>query len=169
MMKLRQLKQADIDGMLDWMHDPKVNKYFRFNAANATRDTVDAFIKEAQVAANNNSDYHFAIVNDDDEYMGTVSLKHIDNEKKEAEYAIAVRSKFHHMGVGSFATKSILDFAFNELNLESVYLNVLSENTGAKKLYEKMGFVVYMHESNAVEINGDYKDLYWYRINKKSN
>ena len=31
-MKLRLLQQKDAAGMLEWMHDEEVNKYFRFRA-----------------------------------------------------------------------------------------------------------------------------------------
>jgi len=33
-----------------------------------------------------------------------------------------------------------LDYAFNELNLQKISLEVLELNTGALKLYEKLGF-----------------------------
>jgi diamine N-acetyltransferase len=167
-MIIRPFEKSDVDGMLDWMHDPNVNRFFRFNAAAATKESVIQFINEAEKAASNNTDYHFAIAKDDGEYIGTVSLKHIDKTKNDAEYAIAIRSAFHHQGAGQFATKAILAFAFEKLNLESVYLNVLSDNTNAKALYEKIGFVWYEHEKDAFETNGIKKDLDWYRITKNN-
>ena len=72
-------------------------------------------------------DMHFAIVDDkNDEYLGTISLKHIDYKNHNAEYAISTRKKVRGSGIAQKSTELILDYAFNNLDLHKVYLNVLS-------------------------------------------
>lgn len=44
-------------------------------------------------------------------------------------------------GIGTDTMSLILEFAFNELNLHRVYLQVFSFNERAIKLYEKIGFI----------------------------
>ena len=83
---------------------------------------------------------HFAIVDEKDEYLGTVSLKSIDLDNMTAEYAIAVRKKARGRGVATAATFDVLKKAFSDYGLNRVYLNVFSDNEPAIKLYERCGF-----------------------------
>ncbi|WP_313584252.1 GNAT family N-acetyltransferase [Lacrimispora sp.] len=53
----------------------------------------------------------------------------------------------------------MLEYAFSELNLHRVFLNVFSFNKRAIKLYEKMGF---MHEGVLRQVfyrGGDWHDI----------
>lgn len=160
-MKLRRLEIKDAKYMLEWMHDDSVNKYFRFNAKKNTIDTVIEFISASIEDIQN---YHFAVVDDNDEYMGTVSLKNIDNDAMNAEYAIVLRACAQGKGLGKYATESILKFAFVNLKLNRVYLNVLSDNVNAIRMYEKTGFIYEGEFKNHIMINKKLKSLKWYRM-----
>ncbi len=161
---LRDLKEKDVDFMLEWMHDDEINKYFIFDAKNTTRQKALDFItnsKQKDINAN------FAIVDTNDEYLGTISLKAINNKNKNAEYAISMRKIAIGTGAAKIATQKILQFAFEELNLNKVYLNVLSDNTRAIKFYEKMGFVFEGEFINHIVKNGESKNLKWFAVFKK--
>ena len=82
---------------------------------------------------------HYAI-EEDHEYMGTISLKHISTLNQNAEYAIALRKKAQGKGLGTRASHQLLKIAFVELALNKVYLDVLSDNSAAIHLYKKLGF-----------------------------
>ncbi len=62
------------------------------------------------------------------------------------------------------ATKLLLDHAFNTLELERVYLNVLSDNGRANAFYRKAGFRFVREEPDALELRGERKTLNWYEI-----
>lgn len=162
-MILRKLKEKDAQGMLEWMHDPDVTKGLQKDFANMTIENCMNFIQSAQDTA---EDMHMAICNEEDEYQGTVSLKHIDYKNKNAEFAISMRSSAQGKGFASFGTKEILRIAFEELELEKIYLNVLADNSRAIRLYEKMQFkkeaVFEKHIIKETAI-----DLWWYRIFKQ--
>ena len=55
-------------------------------------------------------------------------MKNIDLDNKKAEYAICVRKKAMGTGVAKEATLEILRIAFEEMGLNKVYLNVITEN-----------------------------------------
>lgn len=160
---LRKLQQKDAPLMLEWMHDPSIACFFRFDAMSMTEKKCIEYIRTANSDENSK---HFAIADENDEYLGTISLKNIDKEKKEAEYAISTRKKAHGTGSAMAATKEVLRIAFGELGLERVYLNVLSENGRANAFYLKAGFRFERREEHAVEIRGDRKSLNWYAIKK---
>lgn len=156
---IRPLKSKDAVGMLEWMSDPKIVQYFRFDAAGVTIETCHAFID----AANQSADArHYAIVDAQDEYLGTVSLKHIDANDSSAEYAISMRACAHGSGAAQVGTEAVLRIAFCELRLERVYLNVLADNKRANAFYRKMKFEFERIEKQAVQIRGTAYDLNWY-------
>lgn len=150
--------------MLEWMKDPNVCCFFRFNTDKLSQIDVEKFITHSQ---DDKSTYHFAIVDDSDSYLGTVSLKNVDITSRNGEYAIVLRTAAQGMGAGIFATKWILNFAFHTLSLERVYLNVLSDNTRAINFYKKMGFYYEGEFLNHVSVRGERKSLKWYRIMKE--
>lgn len=107
---------------------------------------------------------HFAITDSKDEYMGTISLKHISEADHNAEYAIVTRKKAHGTGLAERATMEILKYAFNDLGLHRVYLTVLSDNIAARKLYENCGFDLEGELKDVIRLGGRYRDQACYAI-----
>ena len=97
--------------------------------------------------------------------MGTVSLKHIENGN--AEFAIAVRAGAMGRGYAWRGMESILEKAFQDMDLESVYWCVSRENGRAVRFYDKHIF----HEALDIpkEILSRYEGmdgLKWYSVLK---
>lgn len=136
-MKLRKLEEKDAPLMLEWMHDESVVGNLHTNFAEKTIDDCLAFIEASKDGSKN---LHLAIANDEDEYQGTVSLKHIDYDQGTAEFAITVRSCAMGHGYSWFGQYEILKKAFDELNLQSVYWCVSRKNERAVKYYDKHNF-----------------------------
>ena len=133
-MYLRELKKKDAPLMLAWMHDEGVVGKLRGNFASKTIEDCEAFIENSI----SDTDLHMAIASDEDEYMGTVSLKNIEDGT--SEFAITVRAESMGRGYSWFGMKSILEKAFDELGLESVYWCVSRNNERAIRFYDKHNF-----------------------------
>ena len=166
-MRLRKLQNKDAEGMLEWMNDPEIQKNFRFPMETREKEKVLHFISNAVTEPLEGKDIHYAIVDEQDEYMGTVSLKGADLTARNAEFAISLRKKAQGKGMGEAATKEILRLAFEEFGLERVYLNVLSENKRALSLYEKCGFAYEGEFKKHLFLGGEYKSLKWYAMLKE--
>lgn len=135
-MKLRKLLKKDAPFMHEWMHDKSVVENLRRNFASNTVADCEKFILSA---SDDTKNLHLAIVSDDDEYMGTVSLKNINNEEKYAEFAITVRSAAMGKGYSKYAMSEIIRIGFEEIGLEKIYWDVSVKNKRAIRFYEKMG------------------------------
>ena len=70
-MKLRKLCHRDAPLMLEWMHDPDCVENLQANFASKTLEDCERFVAYAQEPG---EDLHLAIVDENDTYMGTVSL-----------------------------------------------------------------------------------------------
>lgn len=159
---LRKLEEKDVSGMLEWMHDPSINRWFRFDAGRITAESTLKFIRNSFTEENR----HYAIADSSDDYLGTISLEDIDTENGHALFAISLRSCAVGTGAASAAAKELLRIAFEELGLERVYLNVLSDNIRARRFYEKMGFRYEGCFRRHLNLRGEWRDWAWYAILK---
>ena len=162
-MRLRNLEVKDAPLMLEWMHDPAVIKYLNANFTDKTLDDAVSFINKSISAEN----VHLAVVSDADEYMGTVSLKHIDQENHSAEFAISMRSISMGRGYAWFGIQAIIEKGFEEYGLESIYWCVGRDNTRAVRFYDKHNF----HEAvdvlpSVLARYKDGRDYKWYSVIK---
>ena len=162
-MKLRNLELKDAPLMLEWMHDESLVEFLQANFKEKELKDCENFI---QSAANDEENKNWAICNDEDEYLGTISLKHIDYKNGNAEYAISMRKCALGTGASRFGSEEVLRIAFEELGLNRVYLNVLEDNIRANKFYEKVGFIYEGTFKGHLFVNGKYQDLKWYALTK---
>lgn len=163
-MKLRNLELKDAPLMLEWMHDETVVEKMRGRFAEKSIKDCESFIKNSW---NKEKDIHLAIVSDEDEYMGTVSLKNIDTKNGSAEFAITVRKSAMGRGYSWFGMEEIMERAFNEYDLENVYWCVSRKNERAVRFYDKHNFHEAMDiSSDILERYNGIEDLKWYSVLK---
>jgi RimJ/RimL family protein N-acetyltransferase len=132
---IRELRQNDAVRMYEWMTDTAVTEGLHGDYTNVTVEDARRFIDECP-----ENERHFAIANDEDEYMGTVSLRHIDTVNAVAEFAIVVRSDAMSRGYAWHGMVEALDMAFGQMGLETVYWRVRADNQRAVRFFKKHGF-----------------------------
>lgn len=162
-MKLRPLNEKDAPLMLEWMHDPDVVGHLGTNFMEKTLEDCCRFIAFAQDCK---TDLHLAVTDDADEYMGTVSLKHISHGT--AEFAITVRACAMGKGYSRFGMAQILEHGIQKLGLDAIYWCVSRRNARAVRFYDKNGYArvetvpEHIAQSYTPEQNADF---YWYIYN----
>ena len=85
-MNLRKLELKDAPLMLEWMHDPDVVQNMQADFAHKTLSDCENFIR---VSYTDDKNLHLAVVDDNNTYMGTVSLKNIENDAPNERTGIA--------------------------------------------------------------------------------
>ncbi len=74
-------------------------------------------------------------------FIGLVELNQIAWRRKEAELHICIgERKYWGQGLGTEAVTALLNLAFGDMGLESIYLRVYRHNLRAIRCYEKCGF-----------------------------
>ena len=92
----------------------------------------------------------------------------IEIKEANCHYRICIYKKENFSkGIGFNATKKILEFAFEKLNLNSIELEVFPFNERGIALYKKMGFEIVEHivDDEADEL---YKKIYLMRLVKEN-
>ncbi len=92
--------------------------------------------------------------------LGTVQLHSIHPVHRRAELQIRIgRAEHRGRGYGSTAVRLALRFAFDDLNLHRVSLEVFAGNGRAIRAYEKAGFTCEGVQRGAAFIAGAYQDV----------
>lgn len=174
-MKIRELKKEDAPLMLEWMKDDYVVHYLATDFSDKKINDCEAFIDEAIKQYSEEGtcrSIHMAIADDNDEYMGTVSLKNINRDSGSAEFAITVRRTAMQQGYAEYGMNEILKMGFDDpdFGLLNIYWCVNSKNERARKFYDKHSFPMIEPSDDMVRA---YKDkigeaeLIWYQVTKE--
>ena len=92
--------------------------------------------------------------------IGVMSLINIDTKNRNAECIIDIGEKeYWGKGYGTEALKTLLEYAFLELNLHRVSLRVFSLNEKAIRIYDKLGFVKEGVMRESLYRNGKWHDI----------
>jgi RimJ/RimL family protein N-acetyltransferase len=99
-----------------------------------TREAIGDMIKKQE--------YVFSIVElETDNLIGRCVLFAMDKVDRRAMLGIAIGEKaYWNKGFGQDATRLLLDYGFNLLNLNNIMLGVFSYNQRAVSCYQKVGF-----------------------------
>lgn len=140
MYKLRELEKKDIVKINEWRNDPELisnlGAPYRYINVGVDERWFENYMNSR------NTQVRCAIVNENDDILGLVSLVDIDYIKQSGTFHIMVGNyKNRGKGAGTFATEEMLKHAFYNLNLHRVELTVLENNFRAINLYEKIGFI----------------------------
>lgn len=132
---LRHLRIGDASRMLEWMHNEDVIKDLHTDFLKKEIKDCEEFIRRSE---ENKSSVHFAVTNENDLYLGTVSLRII--EDRTAEFAIVMHPDAIGKGLSKQAMDNILEYGFNVLNLVMIFWCVSQNNIRAVRFYDSRPF-----------------------------
>lgn len=137
---LRLAKKVDALDYYQNNFNPLDSEVARFTGSKTsyTQEEVVSFFKQCIDAKNR---YDFVIVEPEGHIIGESILNEIDTDLKCANYRVALfHNNSRNCGIGSWAIKNTLAFAFDTLKLHRVELEVFSFNPRAIHSYKKAGF-----------------------------
>lgn len=142
---------SNLDLYLSWLRDSYSNPFIYGVRGDFTMQELLSYIDEKDVSED-------AILwgirrNEDSILVGTVKLEPINLSDGSAWLGIMIGDvNSRAKGYGTEATKLVLDFARDRLNLNKIYLGVHVENQLALKMYKKIGFEELKTELNQLKM-----------------
>ena len=136
--RLRALDASDTDTVWSWYQDHEFST-LDGNIYPSSRASTEAFLRS--LPAPSFADVSLGIETETGEMIGIVRLKRISPEHRHADFGIAIARPWWDRGYGTDATRTILRFAFEEMQLHRVNLTVHDYNERARRVYQKCGFV----------------------------
>lgn len=108
------------------------------------------------------------IVEADQKRIGLATLTDIDWKNRKAMHGIKLCNEdFRGKGYGTDIVKTIMKYAFEELQLNRLYGSILDYNIASQKLYKKCGWKVEGIQKDSVFKNNAYHDEIMVGILKK--
>lgn len=133
---LSPMNVEDAPIYVKWLNDKTVSENLGLDTKVTTLEGEKEWLKRCQ------NQYNFAIVlKENDKLIGNVSFGDVDLIHRNAMLQIFIGDEQNRgQGYGKEAIKLLLEYGFNNLNLNNIMLNVYSFNKRAIKLYESLGF-----------------------------
>jgi diamine N-acetyltransferase len=154
---LRPFDVEDAAVACAWLNDPEVRVHIRRDWP-LTLAAEQGFIQ--QMSQSTQDVVLVIVLRSEGKPIGLCGLHKIDSRNRHAEFGIAIGDKSHWgQGHGSEATKLLIDYAFDTLNLNRVHLQVYEDNPRALRCYEKLGFVREGRLRQEDFRRGKYRDL----------
>lgn len=155
------------DGDAEWLQDTQWEPDLLRNLAADAFHPYTAAEYQAWAEDPSSDEMFFFMVraNADDGLLGWVMLDDVLFKNRRASLGIALPvASDRGQGYGTDTLNTILSFAFNELGLHKITLDVNANNLAAIHAYEAVGFVREGINREAVYQDGRWLDLYAYGI-----
>ncbi len=139
--RLRRVDPAkDLDDRYRWMNDPEVLKYMGMRPARLAREEVKSYLEQCSKSGAETTE--FAIETKDSRHIGGCTLRSFNHTARSAEIAIAIgEADYRGKGYGTETIRMLVQIAFDEFNLNRIWLMAYEPNVAAIRAYEKAGFV----------------------------
>lgn len=141
-LRLRLLEEADLPLTLKWRNQDHIRRWFFHSDLISPQQHFDWF----RGYSDRDDDFVFIIEEAQAEKLpiGQVSIYHVDWEERSAEFGrlMIAEPQAAGRGLARVATQAALSFAFQELGMEEVYLEVYKENVKAVTIYRNVGFQI---------------------------
>ena len=159
-MKIRKINSSDLVSRVEWMNNPMVYKTMHFVPPISLENTQ----KWYESNLNNSKRFDAAFEDDGGQLVAFGGLTNIDYTVRKAEFYIFVDPNLQGKGIGTTATRMLCKYGFDVLQLHKIYLFMNASNIGAKKTYEKVGFVLEgVHREENI-IAEKYEDRLYYGL-----
>jgi RimJ/RimL family protein N-acetyltransferase len=163
--QLRAIEESDLDLLREMMNDPEIELMtggFSFPVSHHQQkkwfENLPAGERELRTVIETRE--HGAV--------GLVALTDIDWKNRTAQFhsKIATSKDVRGKGYGTKATRALVKYAFEQLNLHLVYSHILEYNIASQRAKEKSGFTKEAVLRNRVYKNGSYHNIVVWSIQK---
>jgi len=155
---LRAFERDDAERCYRWMNDPNIVRTLKSRYPIAFQNEAEWLDRAMHANAN---ERHFAIERKDDRtHIGNASIHEIDWVSRTAAFGLFIgEPSAWNRGFGSDAVRALMRFAFEEMNLRKLRINVFEYNDRAKHVLQTHGFVQEGQLRREFYREGTYHDL----------
>jgi len=112
-------------------------------AMTKTLEETKRHLADVIAKAEKNNYFPFIIIDDRfQKVIGSIQIKSVDWSIPKGELGYYIDQQYEGKGVITAAVSLIIDFSFNQLGLNKLFIRTYEGNIGSRKIAEKNGFVV---------------------------
>lgn len=164
---LRKFQYTDDESMLKyWISDPAIQSMYAepiYTTKQEVKELIDKYIN----AYEKDDYYRWAVIlKETGECIGQIAYFLVDNKNHFAEIEYCIGTSFQKGGLATEATKAVIKYGFNKINLHKVQICHKSINIASRRVIEKCGFVYEGALRDFFYMDGQYVDRLYYSILK---
>ena len=156
---LRTIEEEDLDFLQEGINDPSV--WRAIGSSEPINGPQEQEFFENVVCGDDEVTLLVAV---DGAPAGTVGLSPRPDEADAAELGYWLASEYRQQGYGREAAGLVTNYAFQQRGLHRVSARVFAFNDASQALLESLGFVREGTNREAVFVDGQYWDVYWYSV-----
>lgn len=161
---LREFQASDFQAVRDYQGDPEM---YRFERGVLSEEATRAYLQNAQIRAGESprTRYDMAVtIWPEAGLIGSVSLELLHSEIREWEIGWYIHAGYWGQGYATEAARTMLDYAFKELQVHRVVAFCHVLNTQSVRVMQKLGMQRDGVLREARQWNGKWSDEYVYAI-----
>ena len=162
---LRRFLYTDDDSMLKyWIADEKIQSLYSepvYETKEAVKELLDKYIGSYE----REDYYRWAIIEKTTgECIGQIAYILVDNKNHFAEIEYCIGSDFQCKGFATEATKAVIKFGFEKMNLHKVQICTKTINAPSKRVIEKCGLTYEGTLRDYFYMDGEYVGRLYFSI-----
>ena len=162
---LRRFLYTDDDSMLKyWIADEKIQSLYSepvYETKEAVKELLDKYIGSYE----REDYYRWAIIEKTTgECIGQIAYFLVDNKNHFAEIEYCIGSDFQCKGFATEATKAVIKFGFEKMNLHKVQICTKTINAPSKRVIEKCGLTYEGTFRDYFYMDGEYVGRLYFSI-----
>ena len=159
LVNLRSPEMDDLERNTRWVNDREVTRFLSMRYE-ISRAAEEAWLRDRIAKPMSYEAPFFAIETKEGVHIGNTNLFDVMPEDRRCELGIMIGDKsYWSKGYGTDALRTLVGFAFDEMNLNRVQLFVFDFNERAQAAYRKAGFVEEGRRRQALYTEGAYHDI----------
>lgn len=147
-----------------WIADEQIQSMYSepvYTTKEAVNELLDKYISSYE----KNYYYRWAIIErNSGECIGQIAFFLVDSKNHFAEIEYCIGSEFQCRGYVTEATKAIIKYGFEKMNLHKIQICTKSINKPSKRVIEKCGFTYEGTLRDYFYMNGDYVGRLYFSI-----
>ena len=162
---LRRFEYTDDEAMLKyWIADEKIQSLYSepvYTTKEAVKELLDKYISSYE----KDDYYRWAIIEKTTgECIGQIAYFLVDSKNQFAEIEYCIGSEFQCNGFATEATKAVIAYGFDKMNLHKVQICTKTINLPSKRVIEKCGFTYEGTLRDYFYLNGEYVGRLYFSI-----
>lgn len=162
---LRRFEYSDDDSMLrNWIADEKIQSMYS-EPVYSTKEEVKELLDKYIGSYERPDYYRWAVIKKaSGECIGQIAYFLVDSKNHFAEIEYCIGAEFQCRGYATEATKAVIAFGFDRINLHKVQICTKTINKPSRRVIEKCGFTYEGTLRDYFFMNGEYVGRHYFSI-----
>lgn len=163
---LRPMTRDDIDFLLKHFGDPETNRYSSYEDLKTREEAIQLY--RDFMEPGHPTRFRLGVeLKETHQLVGTLGLHGLNRRDRRAEIGFDLYKDHWGKGIMTEAVRALINYGFQQMNLNRIEATTDPENTRSIKLLERVGFQKEGHLRQKYHYKGRYHDELLYSLMKK--